>query len=113
MASQHDIINSQHDSKAGAQRVLNVDENGAKFTPATEETLQALLAASGGAYAIAYGKNVLDAGHYYTAYQAVGGTAWRIKRINATTSSIEWASGADNLAAAWAAKTSQNYSYTI
>lgn len=43
MASQHDIINAQHDSNAGAQRVLSVDKNGVQLNQATEETLQKAL----------------------------------------------------------------------
>jgi len=98
MASQHDIINSQHDSKAGAQRVLNVDENGAKFTPAKEETLQS----------IADAKYTDDDGTYISYLNRDG--SWLIMKL-LESGGARWARGSSDYASAWESRAELEYKY--
>ena len=104
MASQHDIINSQHDSKAEAQRVLNVDENGAKFTPATEETLQSM------ADPLAKYKDAgmdVASNPMYFGYIALDGS-WYIKKLD-TTSGTTYVKGDVDYETNWINRASLTY----
>lgn len=77
-----------------------IEENQEKIL----EKLDLILEASGGGYELAYGKNVLISDYYYTGYQLIGGTKWRIKRMSKINYSIEWSNGDSDMATSWADK---------
>ena len=84
------------------------------FNPATEETLQSLLAASGGT---TYNYVKMDEGATYTYFGYTNTTGWQIKRMTNADTSLLYADGLfsgtyADFDAAWAARASITYAYT-
>ena len=103
-----DLERAEHSSAVLAKRVSTVNTDGTQINPATEETLQAVLAASGGStYNFIQSE---DAGTYKY-YGYTDGTNWKIKRKTIATGVWKVADGTGDYDTAWAARSSQTYNY--
>ncbi len=96
----------------GGSGVINA--TGSPINPATEETLQSLLAASGGT---TYNYVKMDEGATYTYIGYTSTTGWQIKRMTNADTSMLYADGLfsgtyADFDAAWAARASITYAYT-
>lgn len=90
------------------------DADSVIINPATEETLQSLLAASGGTI---YNYVKMDEGATYTYIGYTNTTGWQIKRMTNADTSLLYADGLfsgtyADFDAAWAARASITYAYT-
>lgn len=113
------ILNNSYDPTFDVIVVEQVKRNAGGtaiefFTPATEETLQAVLAASGGT---TYNYVKMDEGATYTYIGYTNTTGWQIKRMTNADTSLLYADGLfsgtyADFDAAWAARASITYAYT-
>jgi hypothetical protein len=110
MANRTDFNEAEHLGYADNKGVKRVSlfNNGTQVNAATEETLQAVLAASGSAY------NYIqkEEGATYTYYGFASSTGWKIKRKTIATSVWQYASGTGSYDTAWTNRATQSYGNT-
>lgn len=92
---------------AGVKRV-SIYNNGVQINAATEETLQAVLAASGGSV---YNYIQTSEEATYTYYGYASSTGWKIKRETNATGIFKQAEGTGDYDTAFADRANKNYQY--
>lgn len=112
--TEQEILNSSFDETLGVSITEIIGADGVLKNPATEETLQAVLAASGGT---TYNYVKMDEGATYTYIGYTNTTGWQIKRMTNADTSLLYADGLfsgtyADFDAAWAARASITYAYT-
>lgn len=86
-----------------------IGADGVLKNPATEETLQAILAASGGS-TFTFIQSAEDVTYKYYGY--TDGTNWKIKRKTLSTGVWKVANGVGDYDTAWADRAGKTYNYT-
>jgi hypothetical protein len=109
-----DLERAEHNGTFGVKKVAVYNDDGAgnlSLQPktATEETLQAVLAASGGS-TYNYIQSETTASYKYYGYAS--STGWKIKRKTLATGVWEVAEGTGDYDTNWSNRASQSYAYT-
>jgi hypothetical protein len=102
------IDNWSFDEGLGVKITELIGENGVLINPATEETLQAVLSATGGS-TYTYIQSAATVTYKYYGYYS--STGWQIKRKTLASGVWEKASGLGDYDTAWADRANKSYSY--
>ena len=99
--------------KSDPKKVKLEDLSSSTINPATEETLQDILANQGNINDwVSSNIDTADSTYYYFLSFFQGTTKWRINRLNKTTYVSDYATGDGDIATAWTNRASQTYATT-